>query len=267
MKNLLLFIALIFVPAVALSNETGITEEYKKCLESAEGGTFDISTCVSNEYDIQVERINRAYKTILTQLGSDSERGKELLGVQKAWMEYRDAKCKYAEGEYEGSNIAPVIGLDCITHMTAERSSELEGMIKPAATKTEAPLNSSLLSTDDINDVTRSMYYAALTTGVNGMTQVENECWKHFDINPSDRMIALCSVHGFSGAFIDATFARVQMRGPTPSYNGAAVRERIISNSIKHGEFTEDHVKGIIMDYVGTRVGEVTAGLLNAGMR
>ncbi|MAZ82962.1 MAG: urease [Rhizobiales bacterium] len=45
-----------------------------------------------------------------------------LRASQRAWIEYRDRQCEYEGYEYFGGTLQPMVGLQCETRLTEERS-------------------------------------------------------------------------------------------------------------------------------------------------
>ena len=69
------------------------SKEFRDCIEKAEGMTYAIQECQSNETILQESRLNTAYKHATKKL--TAERSKELKEVQSLWLRYRTANCRF----------------------------------------------------------------------------------------------------------------------------------------------------------------------------
>lgn len=111
------------------------------------------------------------------------------------------------------------------------------------------------------------MYQAYRYGGVGEMLSLENSCWNALakQQRPSDASATSCSVAALAGAFIEATYARKQMRGAVPAYNSESFRQRLIGNMAK-AKINQDRAERIL-ELTAAHQESVLAGLINAGMR
>lgn len=95
------------------------------CLEKAGGVTAKMIDCIGAETTVQDQRLNDAYKQAMVKLTPARQR--ELQAVQRLWLQFRDANCKFAQ-DPDGGTMAAVEGTGCVMAMTAERAQELEAI-------------------------------------------------------------------------------------------------------------------------------------------
>jgi uncharacterized protein YecT (DUF1311 family) len=113
------------LPVVCAAGDPTFSPAFQPCLDKAGGVTTEMVNCIGAEADLQDKRLNAAYKKAMTVL--TPARQKELQGVQRLWLQYRDAKCKFAF-DPDGGTMAHVESADCMLTMTAERAQELEAL-------------------------------------------------------------------------------------------------------------------------------------------
>ncbi|KTC15226.1 hypothetical protein AO391_23450 [Pseudomonas marginalis ICMP 9505] len=98
-----------------------------KCMDTA-NTTGDMVACNVNETKVQDARLNRAYKTALS--AQEGAHKQQLQDVQRLWITYRDANCKFI-GSATGGTIDRVNGSGCMLDMTQTRAEELENLVGP----------------------------------------------------------------------------------------------------------------------------------------
>ena len=108
--------------------EPKLTKNFKPCLDKAGGVTTDMINCISTELKYQDDRLNKAYKALLAELSID--RKKELQDVQRVWIKYRDANCKFYY-DPNGGSIVRIASANCVLEETASRATELENLRAP----------------------------------------------------------------------------------------------------------------------------------------
>lgn len=81
--------------------------------------------CIAAETSRQDTRLNNAYKRTMASL--NATRKKQLQEVQRLWMRYRDANCKFY-ADPDGGTIAAVNSNSCYMEATAARATELENL-------------------------------------------------------------------------------------------------------------------------------------------
>lgn len=107
------------------ADDIGLTPALDQCLDKAAGVTTEMVNCIGAETEIQDKRLNAAYQKALAVL--TPARQKELQAVQRLWLQYRDADCKFAF-DPDGGTMAHVESTGCFMTMTAERAQELEAV-------------------------------------------------------------------------------------------------------------------------------------------
>jgi len=117
--------------------ETCIGVVQKPCLDTPDGqSTLGMKDCSNRETAVWDERLNKAYKALLDQLGDiDAERnGKKVKGAdlirdaERAWLSFRDKQCDVTGLPMEGGTGAGVLVDDCYLEQTAEHALWLESI-------------------------------------------------------------------------------------------------------------------------------------------
>ena len=111
--------------ALAASDE--FSANFSTCMERSGGVTVAMMDCLHQETEIQDLRLNKAYKLLMAQL--KPERKQELKQVQRAWLAFRDANCRFY-ADPDGGSIARISASDCFLRATAARVQELEGFLE-----------------------------------------------------------------------------------------------------------------------------------------
>ncbi|HDS1682398.1 TPA: DUF1311 domain-containing protein [Pseudomonas putida] len=105
----------------------GASQAYNQCMDSA-SSTVAMSSCIQTETQLQDQRLNRVYKQLTTKLAPGPQ--KSLRDVQRQWITYRDANCKF-HVQASGGTLAQLEGGMCVLDMTRERAAELERILSP----------------------------------------------------------------------------------------------------------------------------------------
>ena len=116
---------LLLAAGAARAGEAKLSPALDSCLEKAGGVTTEMVNCIGAEIAVQDKRLNAAYKSALAK--QTTARQKELQAVQRLWIQYRDANCKFAF-DPDGGTMAHVESTGCVMTMTAERAQELEAL-------------------------------------------------------------------------------------------------------------------------------------------
>lgn len=133
MKPLLLQITLAFaaaMPLVASAQDSHLSKKFDACMDKSGGVTMDMIDCIGAEFERQDVRLNKAYKSLMTNL--TPERKKQLQEAQRAWIKFRDLNCNFYH-DPDGGSIARVNANSCMMRMTADRAKELENFITQAS--------------------------------------------------------------------------------------------------------------------------------------
>lgn len=108
--------------------EQRYTPTYNRCLntgEAAQGATFAVVECNTNETRIQDGRLNQAYKMVMTRLPAN--RQEQLRQSERNWIKARDAQCsKQAREDGGGGTMGEEIYSGCILDETIKRTMFLE---------------------------------------------------------------------------------------------------------------------------------------------
>ena len=122
----LCLVALIQVRAKAEEQQT--SKAYAECIDKSGGVTAAMQACVADEFERQDKRLNASYKALL---GAVSEKRKtELRGVQRKWIAFLDANCRFY-GDPEGGTVDRLAANECRVTHTALRATELQNLKKP----------------------------------------------------------------------------------------------------------------------------------------
>ena len=124
-KQYLMGLALACCMPVAMAEDN--SPSYTQCMDKA-SSTVAMSGCIQAETKLQDERLNRVYKQLMGRL--DAGQQKRLREVQRQWIGYRDANCRF-HVQASGGTLAQLEGGMCVLDMTRERAAELERVLSP----------------------------------------------------------------------------------------------------------------------------------------
>lgn len=110
--------------------------DYAACLDRSGGVTPAMVQCSSEETGRWDRRLNAACGGLLRDRRWSAETKALLREAQRAWIAYRDRSCA-AGGELaaEGGTLARIVTADCVARRTADRATELEGILREAASR------------------------------------------------------------------------------------------------------------------------------------
>lgn len=95
-----------------------------KCMEAPDGGTtLGITDCFERETGWWDARLNQTYK--LLQENLSNEEFSKLKEVQRAWMAFRDAQCRFTYDFYAPGSIRQTYTAACYLRETARRAIDL----------------------------------------------------------------------------------------------------------------------------------------------
>jgi uncharacterized protein YecT (DUF1311 family) len=101
----------------------GVRPAYDACLKEAQGRVVDQGDCADTEFRHQDERLNKAYKALITSLsGTDKQAA---VNAQRAWLAFFAMDCSARTARF-GSNDAPATESICCMESTAIRAQQLE---------------------------------------------------------------------------------------------------------------------------------------------
>ena len=99
--------------------------DYQDCIDESGGGTSLVSACMEKEYQRQEARLNSAWQQALTTLPPDRQQA--LREVQRAWIRYRELKCRFFHHPRAGSG--GLLDMQfCLIEETRRRAGELAAL-------------------------------------------------------------------------------------------------------------------------------------------
>jgi uncharacterized protein YecT (DUF1311 family) len=108
--------------AHAADGEELLGKDYAACMDKAGGVTARMLECMGTETKAQDVKLNASYQKALA--GLTAARKKELTEIQRMWLKYRDANCKFYM-DPDGGTLARVTSSQCFMMATATRADEL----------------------------------------------------------------------------------------------------------------------------------------------
>jgi len=125
----LLICAGLSTTAIAASPEpaSGYSTKYDSCM-AATSTTGGMVECVAAETKRQDERLNANYQLALKSL--DAQKRKALQGVQRLWIQFRDADCALESG-LTGGTIDRINAQTCLLQATQVRADALAARFQP----------------------------------------------------------------------------------------------------------------------------------------
>ncbi|WP_448098822.1 lysozyme inhibitor LprI family protein [Luteibacter yeojuensis] len=106
------------------SLDISIRSAYNECVGGGGETTAAILTCAHNEFSFQDDRLNKAYKTLMSRLGNDEKA--RLRSAERKWLAEKRQRCELPS---EPGTIDQIIAADCQVRETARRATELEERI------------------------------------------------------------------------------------------------------------------------------------------
>lgn len=122
MQSSWLALATLLLAASAQAREVEYSDAYDACMEASGGVTASMIECLDIEIKAQDVALNTEYKALRASLTPG--RKTELQAVQRAWIAYRDANCRFY-ADPDGGSLARVAANDCVLRETAARAAEL----------------------------------------------------------------------------------------------------------------------------------------------
>ena len=132
-RTMLIAAAFLAVAPAAARAGDGVkfSPAYELCLAAPAGqSTYGMLTCGEAEIKVQDARLNRAYKSDMTDLAQNPAGKAALLKAQRAWIVFRDADCATIRA-VSGGTIASIYVQSCYLEHTAVRADALEDLLKP----------------------------------------------------------------------------------------------------------------------------------------
>ena len=89
----------------------------------------DIDYCAKYHFDAADGYLNSVYSRLKQNYVKYPAPKGALVAAQRAWVKFRDAECNQDKVAADGGSETPVILLDCKTHLTIERTQQLENRL------------------------------------------------------------------------------------------------------------------------------------------
>jgi len=115
----------------------------RRCMEESEGGdtTVGMGVCLGRELEEWDRRLNAHYRALMARERREDEemrrigasapqKAPALRAMQRAWIDYRDARCAYIAAQWGGGTGAGPAGAECLMRMTAEQALFLRRMLE-----------------------------------------------------------------------------------------------------------------------------------------
>jgi len=105
--------------AVVSAQEPAYSSAYSACIRAADGDTFEMMGCVSEEHQRWDKQLNVNYKKLMDGLAPEQQ--KKLRAAQRLWLQSRDAGCSL----YDDLVGARFSAMSCMLVETSERAEML----------------------------------------------------------------------------------------------------------------------------------------------
>lgn len=102
--------------------------QHERCLQDAQGVTYDMLECLQRALVFEDARLNAGYRKLLDQLSP--ARRQQLRATQRLWVSYRDANCGFYADPQAGTS-AQLAAQECLLTHTRARADELARWLQP----------------------------------------------------------------------------------------------------------------------------------------
>ena len=99
------------------------------CPDAPGANTMTIVACQMREQKIWDGYLNDWYGEAVKRLKDEPDAAAALKDAQRAWIQFRDAKCDYWEKRYEGGTFAAVAAGNCMRVTTGQRAIEMRAIL------------------------------------------------------------------------------------------------------------------------------------------
>jgi uncharacterized protein YecT (DUF1311 family) len=123
--RLLLTLAAMLLSVLPARADAELSKAFSACIDKSGGVTSAMLACADAELKVQDDRLNKAYRELSGEL--NAKRRRELQEVQRLWIRFRDANCRFYE-DPEGGTAATIAASSCVLELTATRAKELEDL-------------------------------------------------------------------------------------------------------------------------------------------
>ena len=80
-----------------------------------------MNECARKAYEKSDAELNKLYRQITRRLKGEPDTKERLVKTQRAWVNFRDAECKFATSNALGGSIYPLMYFICLEHLTRKR--------------------------------------------------------------------------------------------------------------------------------------------------
>ena len=107
------------------SNNTGLRESYKTCIEQSGGVTVEMLNCTATETEYQDARLNKIYKALVKKM--PKQRALLLQKSERLWLDFRQANCA-ARVDPNGGTAESLVATECHLGSIGSCAQELENL-------------------------------------------------------------------------------------------------------------------------------------------
>lgn len=102
------------------------------CAEDCENATDQaaMNACADESFKKADADLNAVYKKLQDRKSDDEEATKALIAAERAWIEFRDAECRFDSADNLGSSIYPLVYADCQERLTRTRIEQLDRYLR-----------------------------------------------------------------------------------------------------------------------------------------
>lgn len=105
-------------------------DNYAKCKDDAYS-TAEMEQCNDNALrDWEIE-LNDNYRKLLDDPTKSAQQRTSLKQIQRLWLKYREANCKFYASIYSEGTLSPIMYGNCMAKMTKDRADELSSLVGP----------------------------------------------------------------------------------------------------------------------------------------
>ncbi|WP_413165036.1 lysozyme inhibitor LprI family protein [Capilliphycus salinus ALCB114379] len=90
-----------------------------------DGSMIEMRKCAQDKYVKVDKELNQTYQKLMANL-NDNQRKQRLISAQRSWIQFRDKTCSYEASEALGGSLEGLLLTNCLTRVTAHRTSELK---------------------------------------------------------------------------------------------------------------------------------------------
>jgi uncharacterized protein YecT (DUF1311 family) len=118
------FFSAAYADSPSIAQVYKLRPSYTACLDKANTDTGPSRECMTTELDYQNNRLNKAYKDLMSKLNAGNK--SKLQDDERTWIKYRDSRCANVIYGIEQPELS---GLECSVEETAKRASDIEAWL------------------------------------------------------------------------------------------------------------------------------------------